>query len=65
MARTLLATALAQAIVPVIALIIGKLQITSGQELGYVLVVMAVNAFFVSGDLIERCQQDPGAQLAG
>jgi hypothetical protein len=47
MALALFATAIAQAVVPVIALIIGKLQVTSVEALWYVLGVLGVNALFV------------------
>ncbi len=47
MARTLFATALAQALVPVIALVIGKPQITSVEEFMGVVGVFGLNAFFV------------------
>ncbi len=47
MARTLFATALAQALVPVIALIVGKPQLTSVEVFLGVLGVLGVNAFFV------------------
>jgi len=46
MARALFATALAQALVPVIALIIWKPPLTPGEELLGVLGVFAINAFF-------------------
>jgi hypothetical protein len=47
MARTLFATALAQALVPVIALIIKKPQVTSVEASMGVLGVLGLNAFFV------------------
>jgi hypothetical protein len=46
MSRALYAMAIAQALVPVIALIIGKLYVTSVDELLYVLRVFGVNAVF-------------------
>ena len=45
MARALFATALAQALVPVIALIIGKLQVTSAEVF---LGVLILNGFFIA-----------------
>lgn len=47
MARTLFATALAQALVPVIALIVWKSRITSGEAPWDLLELIGVNAFFV------------------
>ncbi|MEP0949751.1 MULTISPECIES: hypothetical protein [Cyanophyceae] len=47
MARTLITTALAQALVPVIALIINKPQVTSVEASMGVLGVLGLNAFFV------------------
>jgi hypothetical protein len=47
MARALFATALVQALVPMIALIIGKPQVTSVEALLGVFGVLGVNAFFV------------------
>lgn len=46
MAHALFATAFAQALVPVIALIIGKLQFNSAEEPPGALGVLALNAFF-------------------
>lgn len=47
MARALFATAFAQALVPVIALVIGKSQVRSLQEPPGLVGVLALNAFFV------------------
>jgi hypothetical protein len=47
MARTLFAMALAQAVVPVIALIVGKPQITSEEAFMGVAGVLTLNGFFV------------------
>jgi hypothetical protein len=47
MARALFATALAQALVPVIALTIGKPQVTSAEALLGILGVLGLNAFFI------------------
>jgi len=68
MARVLFATALAQVVVLVIALIIWKPEITSTEALLDVLRVMGVNAFFVvmwvgSGLLFQRADATPNRRL--
>ena len=68
MARVLFATALAQGVVLVIALIIWKPEITSTEALLDVLRVMGVNAFFVvmwvgSGLLFQRADATPNRRL--
>ena len=68
MARVLFATALAQVVVLVIALIIWKPELTSTEALLDVLRVMGVNAFFVvmwvgSGLLFQRADATPNRRL--
>ena len=68
MARVLFATALAQVVVLVIALIIWKPEITSTEALLDVLRVMGVNGFFVvmwvgSGLLFQRADATPNRRL--
>ncbi len=48
LARTMFATAIAQALPPVVALLSGALRVTSAQELGYVGVVFVGNGIFVA-----------------
>jgi hypothetical protein len=69
MAWALFATAFAQALIPVIALIIGKPQIDTAQEVYGVLGVLTLNAFFVmlfvgSALLFRRSAQGSSARGA-